>query len=180
MTGSLAERVYERLMREGLIVYEPGSAEAAKKAIEEEAAKSPSGRRHNKAGQGFHGSGEVTTLSALCVKVLDALAGRFDYAHGLSSWDVYVAVKRMYRADEKCPVCNTIRGRLSTMAGDTLRLVKVGKNDLEATDKPGMQFGFKHVERWYLSDSPTLKGIQLVGEARDRIQRQKMEAQVIR
>ena len=43
--SGLASRIYERLMREGLIVYEPGSAEAAKKAIEQECSRRTGRRR---------------------------------------------------------------------------------------------------------------------------------------
>lgn len=36
---ALADRIFNRLMREGLIVFEPGSKEAAQRAIDEEVSK---------------------------------------------------------------------------------------------------------------------------------------------
>ena len=126
-------------------------------------------KRHAKAHTGYHGADQVTQLSDLMVKCIDALHGRYDWEHGLTSWGVYTEVKRTFRADERVPVCDTIRGRLSTMAGDALRLVKSGVGGVEAVDPASMLFALERQSRWWLSSDPTLKGVELEQAARERM-----------
>jgi hypothetical protein len=128
-------------------------------------------KRHNRAGEGYHGAGEVTRLSALEIRILDILEGRWSWKDGLTSWGVYVELKKEYIPQERMPVVNTVRARLSTLAGKGLELVRVEKNRVEVQDRETMKFGFRGQERWFLSDSPSLTAVRLVEEARERVQR---------
>jgi hypothetical protein len=132
-------------------------------------------KRHNKAGEGFHGAKEVTRLGPVQLKIVDlVLNGRYDWDNGLPSWDVYTALKKFYRANEPMPVVNTIRGYLSIMAGKGLEIVRVEKNAVDLVDRPEMKFRFKKEERWFLNASPTLPALSMLEDARRRERERQM------
>lgn len=125
-------------------------------------------KRHGEIGGGFHGAKEVTSLSGLCIRIVDVLGGRHSYEQGLTSWGVYVELKKGYGPQERMPVLNTVRGRLSTMAGPGLQIVKVERNNIQVTDRATMEFRFEGQERWFTNAQPTLTALRLIEEARAR------------